>query len=102
MSILDHHPLNKALNTALSHASPVPDMPGDRLHSAAMAAFPSSQARPFWGLPVKALGALAASVIVSVGGFASYQSWQTEQKALSADADAFAAQLLSDGVETPS
>ena len=44
MSILDHHPLNKALADVLNHASPVPEMPAARIEAAAMAAFSARSA----------------------------------------------------------
>lgn len=98
MSIIDHHPLNKALADVLNHASPVPEMPAARIEAAAMAAFDAQRAsRHAW---VKTFGALAASLVLGVGGFVYYQSWQTEQKALSADADAFAEQLLSSELDS--
>ena len=98
MSIIDHHPLNKALADVLNHASPVPDMPVARIEAAAMAAFGAQTApRHAW---VKTFGALAASLVLGVGGFVYYQSWQTEQKALTADADAFAEQLLSTDIDS--
>jgi hypothetical protein len=98
MSILDHHPLNKALAKVLVHASPVPEMPAARIEAAAMAAFSAQAAsRPDW---VKTFGALAASLVLGVGGFVYYQSWQSEQKALAADADAFAEQLLSTDLDS--
>ena len=40
MSILDHHPLNKALAKVLVHGSPVPEMPAARIEAAAMAGVP--------------------------------------------------------------
>lgn len=100
MSIVDHHPANKALAAALAHASPVPDMPSARLTAAALAAYDTqfrAQPRSGW---VKTFGALAASLVLGIGGFVYYQSWQTEQKALSADADAFAEQLLNSGIDS--
>lgn len=98
MSILDHHPLNKALAEVLTHASPVPDMPSARIEAAAMAAFDAQlPRRRAW---VTTFGALAASLILGIGGFVYYQSWQSEQKALSADADAFAEQLLSSELDS--
>ena len=98
MSILDHHPLNKALADVLNHASLVPEMPAARIEAAAMAAF-SAQSAPSHAL-VKTFSALAASLVLGVGGFIYYQSWQTEQKALTADADAFAEQLLSTDLDS--
>lgn len=98
MSIIDHHPLNKALADVLNHASPVPEMPAARIEAGAMAAFSEQMApRHTW---VKTFGALAASLVLGVGGFIYYQSWQNEQKALSADADAFAEQLLSSDLDS--
>ena len=98
MSIIDYHPLNKALADVLNHASPVPEMPAARIEAAAMAAFDAQTApRPAW---VKTFGALAASLVLGVGGFVYYQSWQNEQKALTADADAFAEQLLSTDIDS--
>ncbi|MFN7496368.1 MAG: hypothetical protein ACK5XZ_05430 [Hyphomonadaceae bacterium] len=98
MSIIDHHPLNKALADVLNHASPVPEMPAVRIEASAMAAFSAQIApRHAW---VKTFGALAASLVLGVGGFVYYQSWQNEQKALTADADAFAEQLLSTDIDS--
>ena len=98
MSIIDHHPLNKALADVLNHASPVPDMPAARIEAAAMAAFGAQTApRQTW---VKTFGALAATLVLGVGGFIYYQSWLNEQKALTADADAFAEQLLSSELDS--
>lgn len=98
MSILDHHPLNKALADVLNHASPVPEMPTARIEAAAMAAFSARSApRHAW---VKTFSALAASLVLGVGGFVYYQSWQSEQKALTADADAFAEQLISADIDS--
>lgn len=97
MSMIDHHPLNKALAQALDSASPVPAMPMARLHTAAMAAYDAEmRPRSIW---VKTFSALAASLILGVGGFVYYQSWASAQKALTADADAFAEQLLNSGID---
>ena len=83
-----------ALARALDQASPVPDMPSTRLHAAAMHAFPIR--KPIlqtWGARV---GVLAATVVLGIGGFMALQSFQASQKAMLADADAFAEQLLSE------
>ena len=98
MSILDHHPLNKALADVINHASPVPEMPAARIEAAAMAAFSAHAApRHDW---IKTFGALAASLVLGVGGFVYFQSWQSEQKTMAADADAFAEQLLSTDLDS--
>jgi CHASE2 domain-containing sensor protein len=94
MSILNHHPLEKALNRALDQASPVPDMPAARIHATALAAFPYR--KPLIESWTARFGALAATIVLGVGGFIAMQSYQSHQKALVADADAFAEQLLSE------
>jgi hypothetical protein len=94
MSILDQHPLEKALNTALDQASPVPDMPMAAITAAAMDAFPSR--KPLIESWTGRIGAIAATVVLGFGGFMAVQSYQSQQKALIADADAFAEQILSE------
>jgi hypothetical protein len=70
----------------------VPAMPLARLEAGAMAAFVAhNPRRPSWTLR---FGALAATVIFGLGGFVVFQSWQSDQKAMQADADAFAEELL--------
>jgi hypothetical protein len=94
MSVLNHHPLEKALNRVLDQASPVPDMPMAAINASAMAAFPvRSTFMEGW---TARIGALAATVVLGFGGFMAVQSYQAHQQALVADADAFAEQLLSE------
>jgi predicted lipid-binding transport protein (Tim44 family) len=83
-----------SLERALDQASPVPDMPRATIHAAAMAAFPSR--RPLldnWG---GRFGTLAATLVLGFGAFMGVHSCQPDQSTLSADADAFAEQLLSE------
>jgi CHASE2 domain-containing sensor protein len=94
MSILNHHPLEKALNRALDQASTVPDMPMAAIHATAMDAFPAR--RTFMEGWTARIGALAATVVLGFGGFMAVQSYQSHQQALVADADAFAEQLLNE------
>ena len=94
MSILNHHPLEKALNAALDQASPVPDMPSTRIQAAVMDAFPYR--KPFLQSWTVRAGALAATLVFGIGSFMALQSYQSYQKAIVADADAFAEQLLSE------
>ncbi len=83
-----------ALNRALDKASPVPPMPMERIQDAAMAAFPASKSvMDNW---TARFGALAATIVLGFGGFMAFQSYQAEQRALVADADAFAEALLSE------
>jgi hypothetical protein len=82
------------LDAWLDHASPVPDMPTARIHMAAMEAFP--RAKPMLASWTARFGALAATVVLGLGGFMAVQSYQTHQQAVAADADAFAEALLSD------
>jgi hypothetical protein len=82
------------LDSWLDLASPVPDMPTTRIHNAAMDAFPC--AKPMLASWTTRFGALAATVILGLGGFMAVQSYQTHQQAVAADADAFAEALLSD------
>jgi hypothetical protein len=82
------------LGIALNNASPVPDMPMTRIHDAAMAAFPAR--KPLMGIWTARFGALAATIVLGVGGFMALQTYQSNQQALTADADAFAEQLLSE------
>jgi hypothetical protein len=78
------------LNRLLDQATPVPDMPSARIHDHVMAAFPARRAFPVqWA-------ALAATVVLGVGGFMAFQSYSTQKQALMADADAFAEQLVSE------
>jgi hypothetical protein len=94
MSLNNNHPVEMAINRALDHASPVPEMPKAAIEAVAMAAFPTRKSLlNNWGVRV---GALAAAMVLGVGGFMAVQSYQTHQQALMADADAFAAQLLSE------
>ncbi|GIU67592.1 hypothetical protein [Candidatus Phycosocius spiralis] len=83
------------LASLLEQAGPVPTPPLARIEAAAMAAYKAQNlGRPLW--PVR-LAALAALVIVGFGGFIAFQSWQTSQsnqKAMQADADAFAEELI--------
>jgi CHASE2 domain-containing sensor protein len=83
-----------SLESALDQASLVPDMPAARIHAAAMDAFPSQ--KPFMQSWTARFGALAATVVLGIGGFMALQSHQANQAALTADADAFAEQLLSE------
>jgi CHASE2 domain-containing sensor protein len=82
------------LEVLLDQASPVPDMPAARIHAAAMDAFASR--RPVMDTMVARFGALAATIVLGVGGFMALQSYQAHQKAVMADADAFAEALLSE------
>lgn len=78
------------LDALLDQASPVPDMPLARIHGVAMAAFPQKRAFPVqWA-------ALAATIVLGVGGFIAMQSYSANQQALTADADAFAETLVSE------
>ena len=90
MTNSSHH----ALNRALHKASPVPAMPMARIEAAAMASFPAP--KPFAMTWTGRFGALAATIVLGFGGFMALQSYQSTQKALVADADAFAEQLLSE------
>jgi hypothetical protein len=85
---------HQALNRALNKASPVPAMPMARIEAAAMAAFPTR--KPFVMAWTGRFGALAATIVLGFGGFVALQSYQSTQKALAADADTFAEQLLSE------
>ena len=82
------------LNHALDQASPVPEMPSVRLHDAAMGAFPGRKL--IWQSSSARMGALAATVVLGIGGFMALQTYQANQRAILADADAFAEQLLSE------
>ena len=95
MSSLEHDPDHSDLTRALNQASPVPDMPAERITAAAMDAFPVRK-RLFDHWAAR-FGALAATIVVCFGGFTALQSYQTHQKALVADADTFAEALLSEG-----
>lgn len=94
MSILKHQPLEKALDLALDQASPVPDMPMLAINAAAMDAFPSR--KPLVKSWTARMGAIAATVVLGFGGFMAVQTYQSHQKAMIADADAFAEELLSE------
>lgn len=94
MSILKYHPVEKALDLALDQASPVPDMPMLAINAAAMDAFPSR--RPYMQSWTARMGAIAATIVIGFGGFMAVQTYQSQQKALIADADAFAEELLSE------
>jgi CHASE2 domain-containing sensor protein len=83
-----------SLEQVLDHASPVPDMPAARIHAAALDAFPAR--RSFVSAWAGRAGAIAATIVLGIGGFMAVQTYQSHQKALSADADAFAEQLLSE------
>jgi hypothetical protein len=85
---------DKVLSVLLNHASPVPEMPTARIEAAAMAAFPTRRA-PLDSWTAR-FGALAATVVLGVGGFMAVQSYQTHQQTVMADADAFAEELLSE------
>ena len=86
------------LTQLLDQAGPVPAMPLARIEAGAMAAFAAhNRRRPSWTLR---FGALAATVIFGIGGFVAFQSWQSDQKALHADADAFAEELLTTDLDT--
>jgi CHASE2 domain-containing sensor protein len=89
-------PLNEdeALNRYLDQASPVPELPMASIHAAAMAGF--SARRPVLDVWTARVGALAATVVLGVGGFMALQSYQSHQKTVMADADAFAEELLSE------
>jgi CHASE2 domain-containing sensor protein len=82
------------LQNALDQASPVPDMPAARIHAAALEAFLSR--KPFAHNWTARFGALAATMVLGFGGFWALRSYQANQAALTADADAFAEQLLSE------
>ena len=94
MSIIKHHPLEKALSHALDCASAVPDMPVARIEAGALAAFPYR--KPFWESWTLRVGVLAATIVLGFGGFMAAQSYQADQRALIADADAFAEALLNE------
>lgn len=83
-----------ALGSALDSASEVPHMPMDHIHDAVMAAFPVRK-HLLGGWTVR-FGALAATIVLGFGGFMALQTYQANQKAVTADADAFAEQLLSE------
>jgi hypothetical protein len=89
-------PLNEdeALNLFLDQASPVPELPLESIHAAAMAGFPSR--KPVLDVWAARFGALAATVVLGVVGFMAVQSYQSHQKTVMADADAFAEELLSE------
>lgn len=94
MSMIKHHPLEKALDRALDGASKVPTMHLARIEASALAAFPYR--KPFWKSWTMRVSALAATIILGFGGFMAVQSYQADQRALTADADAFAEALLSE------
>jgi hypothetical protein len=83
------------LDLWLDQASPVPEMPMRAIHSAAMDAFPSAK-RSVWQGAAGRFGAIAATVILGIGGFMAVQSYQAHEKAVAADADMFAQALLSE------
>jgi hypothetical protein len=85
---------NDALNRALDQASPVPEFAAARIQATVMDAFPSH--KPVLSSWTMRVGALAATVVLGFGGFMAVQSYQANQRALSADADAFAEALLSE------
>jgi hypothetical protein len=78
----------------LDQASPVPDMPMASIHAAAMDAFP--RAEPLMNSWTARFGAIAATVVLGLGGFMAVQSYTAHQQAVVADADAFAEALLSE------
>jgi hypothetical protein len=82
------------LDAWLDQASPVPYTPTARIHNAAMDAFP--RAKPMLASWTARFGALAATVVLGLGGFMAVQSYTAHQQAVAADADAFAEALLSD------
>lgn len=82
-----------SLEAALDQASPVPAMPV-AISEAVLAAFPAR--KPILGSWTARVGALAATVVLGFGGMIALQSYQTHQRELVADADAFAEQLLSE------
>ncbi|MEN9855777.1 MAG: hypothetical protein RLZZ157_903 [Pseudomonadota bacterium] len=88
-----------ALDRALQAATPPPDMPVAAIHAHAMAAFvaQTQTARPplFKRAPAQ-WAALAATLVVGLGGFMALQSHSANQQAIATDADAFAEQLLSE------
>jgi CHASE2 domain-containing sensor protein len=90
---MTHDNINR-LDAWLDQASPVPDMPNARIHGAAMDAFP--RAKPMLSSWTTRFGALAATVVLGLGGFMAVQSYQAHQQAVAADADAFAEALLSE------
>lgn len=85
---------NLTLEALLDQASPVPDMPEARIHAAAMDAFATR--KPLVNSWTARFGALAATVVLGVGGFMAVQSYQAHQQTVLADADAFAEALLSE------
>ena len=94
MSLNEKSMAEWALNRALDQASPVPEMPAAAIEAAALTAF-RSRKTGFSNWNVR-IGALAATVVLGIGGFMALQAYQTQQQALVADADAFAEQLLSE------
>lgn len=86
--------IQTTLGQALDRASSVPDMPIQRIHDAAMAAFP--ERKPLLDRWSARFGALAATIMLGFGGFMALETYHSKQQALTADADAFAEQLLSE------
>jgi hypothetical protein len=87
--------LDQKLDHALSFAGTPPAMP-DRLQDAALAGFDAHLGRQkiSWAMVATSLGALAASLVLGFGGLTAWQSYQTEQASIAADADAFAQDLI--------
>jgi hypothetical protein len=83
-----------SLEAMLDEASGVPEAPLDAIHARAMAAFP--QRKPLLDSWTARLGALAATIVLGVGGFMGVQSYQSHQQAITADSDEFAEALLSE------
>jgi predicted negative regulator of RcsB-dependent stress response len=72
----------------------VPEAPLGTIHARAMAAFPVR--KPILDSWTARFGALAATVVLGVGGFMGVQSYQSHQQAIAADADVFAEAMLSE------
>ena len=85
---------SNTLESLLDQASPVPEAPMAAIHARAMASFPAQ--KPFTQSWTARFGALAATVMLGVGGFMALQSYQSHQQNLAADADEFAEALLSE------
>jgi CHASE2 domain-containing sensor protein len=94
MTNVKPHNDDEALDRFLDQASPVPELPMAAIHAAAMAGFPAR--KPVLDVWAARFGALAATVVLGVGGFMALQSYQSHQKTVMADADAFAEELLSE------
>jgi hypothetical protein len=88
------HGSSQSLEVLLDQASPVPDAPMEAIHARAMAAFPARKSvLDSW---TARFGAIAATVVLGMGGFMGVQSYQAHQQEIAADADVFAEALLSE------